>query len=197
MTPWEQLPIVWKSESAYWTWVRGGFRSVWMTHPVKLAFMSRKAVKLRNPNPNGRNEFVKGFRCERCNCECFSMASKDVKRIEKLGVKINTVQVNHRKMAGSLKSKEDLGSFAANLLFVSFDDLEIICTECHSYETHSQRYGMTIEEAKYDKKAIEIEKLKTDEVKKFIRLNGLEPSKKKEDRRKQLIEILKKKGVDT
>ena len=50
-----EMSHVWKTESAYYTWLRGSIRrAMWSKNPVKLEFIKRNRIKIPNPNPKGR-----------------------------------------------------------------------------------------------------------------------------------------------
>jgi hypothetical protein len=62
--------------------------------------------------------------------------------------------VNHRKGENQLLSFEDVLPFTKSILGVGYDDIEVLCKECHSIYTYSDRYGMTFEDAKKEKAII-------------------------------------------
>ena len=49
------------------------------------------------------------------------------------------VQVDHIEPAGKLRSFDDLGSFARRLLFVTPDQLQILCVPCHNAKSAEER----------------------------------------------------------
>ena len=51
---WELYPEIWKTESEFMSWIRGGIRRIWSKHPVKLEFIKQNRVKIPNPKPNAR-----------------------------------------------------------------------------------------------------------------------------------------------
>lgn len=126
----------WKTESAFWTWVRGGLRrSLWMRHPNKIALLKEKRYKA----PIGRGgRDVWAINCSICHTEHPQSGC----------------EVDHREEAGSLKSLDDVKGFVERLCFVQPDDLRIVCKPCHRILTYASRYGMTFAEAKKRKEAI-------------------------------------------
>lgn len=138
-SPWQQLPKVWPTESKYWSWVRGQLRKSWSRHPIKVEFIKSVRVKIDNPNPRGRVKKVWGIQCVRCKEHHIT----------------NNVDIDHKDPAGSLLSVKDFLSFCTKLFFVSFDDLQPLCKPCHKIVTHSQRKGISEEEAESEKKAIQ------------------------------------------
>ena len=57
--------------------------------------------------------------------------------------------VDHiRQDFASLKDVGDIQGFVEKMLIVSKDDLRIVCKGCHRIITHSQRKGVSFDEAK-------------------------------------------------
>lgn len=119
----------WKTESSFWTWVRGGLRrSLWMRHPVKILLLKEKRYRA-SIGRGGRS--VWALRCSICQTEQPQ----------------SECEVDHIKEAGSLKSREDIAGFVERLAFVTTEDLRVVCKPCHKILTMMSRYGMTFEEA--------------------------------------------------
>lgn len=173
--------------------MRGILRKGWARHPIKLEFIKRNRIPVPNPNPNGRKKTVFGMVCNRCKGEFPMPVSRNTKsRIEKLtGKPYIPIEINHRTGAGTLTTKEDLGRFAANLLFVTFEDLEALCRECHGVVSYSQRYGVTEEEAELEKEVIRITKDNAT-CKTWLREKGEELARNATLRRDQVREVLKR-----
>jgi len=156
--PWQVEGVPWKTESAYWGWVRGVLRAGSSRNPVKIEYTRRNRIRVPNPNPNGRNAEVWGMQCATCK-GLFSMPIGQAtrKRIEKAtGVPLYTIEINHKSEAGTLKNKRDLGEFATRLLYINFDDLEPQCQNCHRIISYSQRHNISFEEAEIEKRVIAI-----------------------------------------
>ena len=43
---WELYPNIWKSESAFMSWLRGGIRRMWSHHPVRIEFMKQNRIRI-------------------------------------------------------------------------------------------------------------------------------------------------------
>lgn len=168
--------------------VRGVLRRGWSRHPVKLEYIKRNRIKVPNPNPNGRVEKVWGMECNMCKGHFPMPVDKKVrKRIEDAtGEKLVVIEINHISEAGTMTCKEDIGRFAANLLFVNLEDLEPLCQTCHGIVSYSQKEGVSIEEARATKKAIQIEKEKR--VNESLEELGITAASNAKLRRKQLVE---------
>lgn len=190
--PWEVKGVTFNTESKFWTFVRSGLRSVWSKHQVKLKFIEEFRIKVPNPNPNGRNSHVWGMTCSKCGGDFPMPVPKKVrKKIEEsTGVPFNYIEINHKTEAGSLKSKEDLGRFAANLLYVTFDDLEPVCKKCHSILTYCSKEGVDEKTAEATKTCIAIQKTKKD--KEWLTERGIKPASNAKLRREQIIKVLMK-----
>lgn len=194
--PWEVEGVHWKSESQYWSWVRSILRKGWSRHPVKLSYIKINRIKVPNPNPNGRVEEVWGMECRQCKGKFpLPVPSKTRSKIEELnGVPLNTIEINHKSQAGRLQSKEDLGIFSSNLLYVCLDDLESLCQKCHRIESYSQRHNISLEEARLNKEVIKIMNTKKD--KEHLKELGLVPESNAKKRKQQLIDYYMSGGID-
>lgn len=132
---------VFKTESAFFTWVRSGLRQgLWMKHPIKMEMLNSQRRKIKNPRPNPRKgaELVWGYDCAVCGGQ-FTAPN---------------VEVDHKVGEHSLKSIEDVVTFFKKLMLVTPSDLQIICKGCHGIKTYAERYGVTEVRAKAIKKAI-------------------------------------------
>ena len=185
--PWQIKGVPWKTEASFWSWVRGVLRKGWGRHPVKIEYVKENRIKVPNPNPNGRVSEVWGMTCRQCRGQ-FAMPidRKTRKRIEAAtGEELITIEINHKTASGSLKGKEDLGNFAAKLLFINFDDLEPLCQTCHRNHSYAEKQGISYEEAVISKKIIQIVKDKSD--KDFLLDKGITPENSIAKRKLQLI----------
>lgn len=176
--PWVEYPHIWKTESAFLSFIRGGIRRhLWSKNPIKLEFMKENRVSIPNTNPKSMKRFptVAGGRCECCG-----------------GLfKQTELEVDHRTGEHSLKSLDDLQAFVEGIVLVRKSDLALLCKPCHKIKTYAERYGLTIEEAGPIKQAIEFEKKGVKKVVDFIKESGIMPASTKDKRRDQLIEIFK------
>jgi len=172
---WEEYPEFWKTESAFLSFIRGGIRRhLWSKNPVKLQFMKDNRVKMVNTNPRSMKAHptVWGFKCEQClntfaggNCE-----------------------VDHKAGEHSLKKVGDIQKFVEGVVFVRKEDLALLCKPCHKIKTHAERYGLSIQEAKAIKQAIEMNKESVKNVVAFLTEHGYNAAKTKEKRREQLVD---------
>lgn len=173
--PWLTLPLVWKSEAAFMSWVRSGIRrSLWSRSPIKVEFLKSRKKRIANPNPRGKVKEVFGATCEICNKD-FPM--KDI-------------EVDHKQGGHSLKTIDDIQKFIEGIVCVSFDDLAILCKPCHKNKTHSEKKGVTLEQATAERIAIALIRDKQD--KQWLEERGITPESTQAKRRIQIIKELNK-----
>lgn len=188
--PWQIAGVSFNTESKFWNFVRSALRQAWSRHEVKLKFVESFRIRVNNPNPNRRVETCWGMTCAKCKQDFpLPVESSVKKKIEEhTKVPFNYIEINHKTEAGSLKSKDDIGRFATNLLYVNFDDLEPICKECHNILSYSQKEGISIEEAIIQKKAIAI--MKESSGKPWLLSKGVTPAGSAPKRREQIVSYL-------
>ena len=125
---WEEPYTPWKSKSQYISWIRGGLRKLWSRHPSKTEL--RKAT--RKKLDNGKGRAVYHNQCAMC---------KEWK-------KTADTEVDHLKCNPPFRDLKDIQAYVQNLLGVGVGDLQILCKPCHKIKTYSERYGVSIEEAR-------------------------------------------------
>lgn len=177
--PWKQHPSIWKTKSAFMSWLRGGIRrSLWNKSPIKLEYIKKHRKRIPNPNPKGKVETVWGGSCGLCG-EDFVLAQLDV---------------DHKEGNHSLNGLSDIQSFIENIVLVTEDDLQFACKTCHKIKNQQQRKGISFEEASYEKLVIELENKKM--IKDFIESKGEFPAKNKGLRRQQALRLIKEEKED-
>lgn len=165
---------VWKTESAFMSYIRGGIRrGLWNKHPLKLKLINSKRIQIPNPNPKGKKPTVWGGCCEICN-NLFPSSE---------------MQVDHKREKGSsLKEISDIQQFVEDMVVITQNDLRWVCKGCHDVISHSQKKGITFEQAKVEKQALEIIKQKQD--KQWLLDRGITPDSTQAKRREQIVETL-------
>lgn len=144
----EESPEVWKTESAFWSWIKGGIRKHWNRHPSKLKLIKNQRKQIPNPNPKGNKTTVWGATCTICGKD---YALKDM-------------QVDHvLEDTAKLTKVEDIQSCCEKLWLVTTTDLRMLCSECHSVVSLSQKLGISFEEAKLEKEVIKFKSLNAKE----------------------------------
>lgn len=173
---WEIYPHIWKTESAFMSWIRGGIRrSLWNRHPVKLEFIKQNRIKIKNPNPRGKIDKVWGGVCALTG-ETHVIAN---------------LEVDHQKGNHSLQTLKDVEQFISGIVNITLEDLQFVSKEAHKIKSYAEKNGVSFEEAKAEKTAIELIKKGVD--KQFL----IDHNVKAENigstqavRRKQIVELL-------
>lgn len=122
------------TEKQLCTQLRSAIRSVWMKHKTKLSYLYDRTFP--DTDPNTRTKWL--VECEMCF----------------LPFKLSEIEINHKKGENPLQTLDDVLPFAQSILGVTHDDIECLCVDCHSVLTYSQRYGVTLEEARTQKGVI-------------------------------------------
>ena len=148
--PWEALPSCWKTEAAFWNFVKGVLRKGWNFHPIKLEYIKRNRKLIKNPNPKGKKEYVYGMTCQQCG--------KDFVQSD--------IQIDHKEGHTTLTKEEDIQSAAAHLLIVNFQSLRELCKGCHGIISYSNEHNISFVDAAIQKKVIQTlkDKKKTLEI---------------------------------
>ncbi|AGH32068.1 HNH endonuclease [Vibrio phage 11895-B1] len=169
----------WKNSVAFFTYLRGCLRLAWKRHPTKLKVIKDRRKQIPNPNPKGSKSTVFGFTCEMCRND----------------FTIKECQVDHVIPAGSLQKKEDIQNFVENLLWVTEDDLRLVCKGCNSALAMAEKQGISYKDAILEKDAITWEKLNKGVKKQrdILEALGVENAQylKGKDIRKAYVEYLK------
>lgn len=174
---WEIHPHIWKTESAYMSWIRGGVRrGLWNKHPIKLEFLNENTFLIKNTNPRSMKRFPEVKRCRCILCQKIFPTGE---------VEVDHIEGNH-----SLKNSNDIGTFIKSIIEVSKEDLQIVCKPCHKIKSYADKEGISYKEATAVKKAIELIKTKKDIQ--WITNKGVVPMSSQAKRRTQIIEILNK-----
>lgn len=123
-----------------------------------------------------------------CKCEICS-GIKPMQNSDKNKRTKTNFEVDHIIPAGSFNDLEDLVGFFERLLFVTEDDLRILCKDCHRIITYAEKEGLSFEEAAITKEAIGILASKKD--KEWLIERGIVPASTQKARREQIIKLLR------
>ena len=168
---WKYPGSPFKNETAWWNWLRGSIRRTWSRSPVKIAYKQSRRYKAP-VGKNGKEVFVSD--CEMC------------------GKQSRNCEVDHLVGGKGFHDWETFVEWQKRILLVSFDDIQELCKECHSAVSHSQKTGLSLEDARIDKTAIELVKTKKDKA--WLLEHGLKPASNAAMRREQIIDYLSKEG---
>lgn len=173
---WEIYPHIWKTESAFMSWIRGGIRrSLWNRHPVKLEFIKQNRIKIKNPNPKGKVDKVWGGVCALTG-ETHVIAN---------------LEVDHQKGNHSLQTLKDVEQFISGIVNITLEDLQFVSKEAHKIKSYAEKQGISFEEAKAEKTAIELIKKGVDKqflIDHNVKAENIGSTQLK--RRKQIVELL-------
>lgn len=168
--PWgEGTP--WKNSTAFFTYLRGCLRKAWSRNPIKLNVLKKRRYQIANPNPNGKKPTVWGAKCQMCDGE----------------FPLNKIQVDHIDAAGQLNKTEDIQGFVERLLFVTDEDLRLVCVDCNSALAYADKHDVSYKEACIVKLAIDLQKMDKD----WLESKGVMPASNQTKRREQIIQKLR------
>lgn len=164
---------VWKTEAEFFSWIRGGIRgAVWMRHPVKLKLINKERKQIPNPKGKGKKT-VWGADCALC----------------KQTYVIGDMQVDHKHGGDySLKTVSDIETFFKRVVFVTEDDLQLVCKNCNYAATYAKRFGISFEDALCTKYIIKL--IKEKKIEEFYTSRNLVMPKKALAIREEAIKIL-------
>ena len=167
-----EMSHVWKSESAYFTWLRGSIRrAMWSKNPVKLEFIKQNRIKIPNPNPKGKVKEVWGGVCA----------------LTGNTYPIGDMEVDHISGNHSLKTLDDLVPFVKGIVMITLDDLQLVSKEAHKIKSYAEKQGISFEEAKIEKEVIELIKQKKD--KEYCIENNIPIQSTQSARRKAIVDF--------
>lgn len=150
--PWELNPKIWKTEAAFWNYLRGGIRQIWSRYPAKLAWKEQQVV---DPPPGYTGRAKKLGKCHYCG-EMFAKSH---------------LEVDHVDQAGTCNSWETAGEFLRALLDCN-DNWVLACKPCHKIKSYAEREGINFAEALLEKRVIAHEKRGVKDVVEFCKKHG-------------------------
>ena len=147
-SPWRECPEVWKTQAAYFNWIRGQMRRAWLRHPVKIKFININRFKApigkKGPaNPKGK--MVWAAVCAQCDWT----------------FPTSKLQVDHVHGAGSFTGWEDFEIWMRGLMHINVAGLQFMCKVCHDTKTYSERHEISYEQAVIEKEVIAFTKCPT------------------------------------
>lgn len=177
LQPWEAFPDIWKSQAAFFTYLRGQLRLTWSRFPAKLKW---KASQLVSPPKGYTGRAKKLGKCHYCG-EMFAASH---------------LEVDHVQQAGSCNSWETAAEFMYNLLDCN-DNWCLACKACHKIKSYAEKQGLDFEEARLQKRVIEWMKKPTKTIVEFLVKNGYNSNSltNATKRRVALTEVFRK-GVE-
>jgi hypothetical protein len=158
--PWLCEGSPWKTESAFWGWVRGVLRRGWSKHPIKIEFIKKYRKRIVNPIEKNRKRFPEtwGMTCSICQ--------KDTAQSE--------IEIDHIGDGSSFTGLHDAEKYIAHLFLVDYSSLRPCCKPCHKIVNQAQRAGVSFDEARLQKEAIAICKGSVKDVLQFCTDYGVD-----------------------
>lgn len=175
-----------KSDSQWFAFLRSNLRKGWNTHFMKLEKLKQVKKKIPNPNPKSAARFpeVFGADCEICGKTCsLSSGKKEAKNKD-------YIVIDHKTPAGRFSEIEHVQSFFTRMFCVTINDLRAICTTCNSTLALGDKLGVSFKEAECERDAIQI--VKDKQEKSWLLERNILPASAQANRRKQIVEQLKK-----
>ena len=170
--PWTEYPDVWKTEAAFFSWLRGALRrAVWEKYPPKLIFKNENC----HPPPDGYTGRAKSGN--------YCALSDDWEGKSKL-------EVDHIIGNAQFKSWDDLLPFVEHLCARGKkrgQEFQLVTKEAHKIKSYAERQGIPYEEAVIAKEVISI--CKGDD-KQWLTERGVVPASNLEKRKVQIREVL-------
>ena len=166
--------------------VRTMIRSCWSDSIFKLEFLKRNSELIVNENPRSKKRFpmVRKYKCAICG-----------------GLFGSTeIELDHLDSENTLTSYEHINDFMTNIVLTSPDKLQVLCKDkktkkdgvvrfgCHNLKSYSERYNVSLEQAKAEKQAIELIKQKKDKL--YLQQYGISVPSNAAARRKAIVEHL-------
>lgn len=173
--PWELYPTIWKTKSAFFTYLRGHLRLLWSRYPAKLKW---KQSKLVTPPKGYTGRAKKLGQCHYCGE--WHAASH--------------LEVDHVKQAGACSSWETAQQFLRNLLDCN-DNWVLADKVCHKIKSYSEAHDLTFEQARIAKTVIDLMKPTNKQKMLDLLSDNAYNCKNSAERKKALIEILTKENV--
>lgn len=172
--PWEKYPGIWKSKTAFFTYLRGQIRLTWSRFPAKLSW--KKAQMTKPPAGYTGRAKTLGI-CSYCGDQ----------------FPASNLEVDHIAQAGECNSWETAAQFMRKLLDCN-DNWCLACKPCHKIKSFAERMSVSFEEARQQKLVIEICKQSPTKVVEFCLQNGYNSGSltNAAKRKKAVEEILKR-----
>lgn len=175
INPWKHPFSIWKTKSQYFVWLRGNLRKIWSDNPLRKVW---KDNQLREVTPEEKRNKVFHPSTKKVG-QCY--LCKDWMAGSKL-------ECDHINESNGCYDFESAGEFLWHCAADDPANWGLVCNPCHKVKSYSIRQGITFEEAKAEKEAIQIIKGKQDKV--FLEGKGIIPASNQKGRREQIVKYL-------
>ena len=166
---------IWKTEAQYWGWLRGAIRRIWADYPLRKEWKARKLRPITQEERESKKFHPSTKNLGQCHyCEEWFAGSK--------------LECDHLESSDGCRNKVEAESFLWYCAGGVGDDWVLSCKPCHKAKTHSERRGISMEQASYEKIAIDLEKKKL--TISWLESKGIKPASNASKRRQQVIDKL-------
>lgn len=181
--PWDSVPHIWRDEQAYLNWLRSQTRRIWSRHPVKTSYVKAREMPVRQAVADKLDIAHKLSPNTKAVCQC--------ERCERWFAK-GRMEVDHIDGGVGFSTYDEFLSWQRRMLFVSFDDIRHLCTQCHADITATQKYGCTEAQLPYYRQMTRFREAKVTLQKQMLTTAGItEHGKNKTLREGQYWDYLK------
>ena len=168
--PWEEYPELWKTEAAWWAYLRGSLRrGLWEKSPIKFQYKNNECTK---PPEGYTGRGKTGSPC--------ALTGDWVNK--------SNLEVDHINGNIPLLSWEDVVPFILHLVPPK-GTLQLVSKEAHKIKSYAERKGISFEEAKTEKRVIELTKKPVKDIQKILDKHNL-PSNNAKVRRENLKKLV-------
>ena len=167
---------IWKTEAQYWGWLRGAIRRIWADYPLRKEWKARKLRPITQEEKDSKKFHQSTKNLGQCHyCEEWFAGSK--------------LECDHLESSDGCTNKVEAESFLWYCGNGVGDEWVLACKPCHKNKTHSERRGISMQDASYEKIAIDLEKKKLVSV--WLKEKGVTPASNAKLRRQQIIDLLR------
>jgi hypothetical protein len=168
--PWEEYPEIWKTEAAWWAYLRGALRrGLWERSPIKLSYKNSVCTK---PPEGYKGKAKTGSHCALTG-EWTGKSKLDVDHIEGYV---------------SLLSWEDVLPFILHLV-PPRGSLQLVERDAHKIKSYAERMNISFEQAVIEKRIIELTKLPVKELQELLAKHN-KPSNNASVRKQSVRELV-------
>lgn len=177
--PWEEEGVPFKTEAAFWAWVKGVLRKGWSRHPIKVQYIQSLRYKAPLGKKTKRN--LEGL-VWAVDCECCGKPTPQ-----------NKTQCDHIHASKQERWYDDIDAFVHRMYYVTFEDIQALCIPCHEIKTEADKQDCSFEEARdIYKPLIAFKNKKAKDQVDTLKSLGIIPGKNKEARVLQYKEVLRR-----
>ena len=172
---------IWKTQSEYFIFLRGWLRRIWADNPLRAEW---KKSQLR---PVTKEEKL---------AKVFHPSTKQVGQcyLCKNWFAGSKLEVDHILPSDGCYDFDTAEKFLWHCVASDPDNWALVCQPCHKIKSYADREGLSFEEAKAVKQAIEVEKSK--KVNEFLKSKDIVPASNAKLRREQLVKYFKENNDD-